>query len=152
MRSDFVSCTQEVSATPLLDLQSSPSFKGYFPGLVQVIIRDYVREPHYIHTCMHAWHLYAHTTPRSQLHPDPGTWPQMAADQVLKPRYGAGAPGVVAVNCSASGCELDGLSISSAGLDVSHAVRVYRGTVAGESKSLVVESPWSQFISECPRF
>ena len=41
---DFVSCTQEVSATPLLDLQSA-SFKGYFPGLAQVVIRDYVSIP-----------------------------------------------------------------------------------------------------------
>lgn len=37
---DFVSCTQEVSATPLLDLQSAPGIKGYFPGLQQVVIRD----------------------------------------------------------------------------------------------------------------
>eukprot|EP01052_Picozoa_sp_SAG31_P010224 SAG31_NODE_553_length_14198_cov_3.418257_6_plen_71_part_00 len=42
---DFVSCTQEVSATPLLDLQSA-SFKGYFPGLSQIIIRDYVSSHH----------------------------------------------------------------------------------------------------------
>jgi hypothetical protein len=45
-----VSCTQEVAATPLLDLQSA-KFKGYFPGLVQVIIRDYLAadalKPHY---------------------------------------------------------------------------------------------------------
>lgn len=55
----------------------------------------------------------------------------MAADQVLKPRFGVATPTIVAVNCSASGCELDGLSISSAGLDTSNAVRVYKGTVAG---------------------
>jgi hypothetical protein len=35
------------------------------------------------------------------------------------------------VNCSATGCELDGLSISSAGLDTPSAVRIYKGTVAG---------------------
>eukprot|EP01052_Picozoa_sp_SAG31_P010223 SAG31_NODE_553_length_14198_cov_3.418257_5_plen_258_part_00 len=60
----------------------------------------------------------------------------MAADQVLKPRFGVGTPTIVAVNCSASGCELDGVSISSAGLDTPNAVRVYKGTVAG----VVIES------------
>ena len=47
---DFVSCVQEVSATPLLDLQSA-KFKGYFPGLEQITIRDYMAadelKPHF---------------------------------------------------------------------------------------------------------
>ena len=33
---DFVSCTMESAATPLLDLQSDPAMYGYFPGLEQV--------------------------------------------------------------------------------------------------------------------
>ena len=41
---DFVSCVLEWSGSPLLDLQSA-SFKGYFPGLSQVVIRDYVSPP-----------------------------------------------------------------------------------------------------------
>lgn len=93
---DFVSTTQEVSATPLLDLQSATHLVGYFPGLVQVIIRDY-----------------------------------LAADAILPYRYGAGTPTVVAINCSLQGCRLDGLSISSAGLDTRCAVRVYAGDVSG---------------------
>jgi hypothetical protein len=35
------------------------------------------------------------------------------------------------VNCSAQGCEVDGLSVSSAGLDTPTAVRVYDGHVSG---------------------
>ena len=53
---DFVSCVQESSATPLLDVQSikhhgknSPA--TYFPGLQQVVIRDYMNadrlKPHF---------------------------------------------------------------------------------------------------------
>ena len=38
---------------------------------------------------------------------------------------------VVAVNCSAQGCRLDGLPIASAGLDTPYAVRVYAGVVTG---------------------
>jgi hypothetical protein len=34
--------SQEVSATPLLDLQSDPALRGYFPGLEEVVIRDYM--------------------------------------------------------------------------------------------------------------
>eukprot|EP01045_Picozoa_sp_COSAG04_P003867 COSAG04_NODE_161_length_22014_cov_18.687383_22_plen_442_part_00 len=100
---DFVSCVQESSATPLLDVQSikhhgknSPA--TYFPGLQQVVIRDY-----------------------------------MNADR-LKPHFGAGTDhgaAVVAINCSLTGCEFDGLTISSAGYDTPVAVRVYSGTVSG---------------------
>ena len=39
---DFVSCCLESSATPLLDLQSDPAMKGYYQGLQQVVIRDYM--------------------------------------------------------------------------------------------------------------
>ena len=39
---DFVSCCLESSATPLLDLQSDPAMTGYFPGLEQVVIRDFM--------------------------------------------------------------------------------------------------------------
>jgi hypothetical protein len=92
---DLVSCTQEISGTPLLDLQSDPSFTGYFEGLQQVVIRDY-----------------------------------MNAD-ARHPRFGAGTPVVAAINCSALGCMFDGLTISSAGLDTSPAVRVYAGGVQG---------------------
>jgi hypothetical protein len=107
---DFVSCTQEVSATPLLDLQSG-SFDGYFEGLVQVIIRDY-----------------------------------LAADAVLPARYGAiGKPPVVAVNCSAQGCLMDGLQISSAGLDTPYAVRVYAGSVAGATIESASRNTYSAY-------
>jgi hypothetical protein len=53
---DFVSCVQEQSATPLLDVQSTTHIvpdggDGYFPGLKQVVIRDYMnadwKEPHF---------------------------------------------------------------------------------------------------------
>jgi hypothetical protein len=44
---DFVSCVQEQSATPLLDVQSTTHLvpdggDGYFPGLKMVVIRDYM--------------------------------------------------------------------------------------------------------------
>ena len=39
---DFVSCCLESSATPLLDLQSDPAMTGYYPGLEQVVIRDFM--------------------------------------------------------------------------------------------------------------
>eukprot|EP01048_Picozoa_sp_COSAG05_P029187 COSAG05_NODE_9462_length_622_cov_1.158700_1_plen_113_part_01 len=38
---DFVSCTQESSATPLLDLQSAPNVTNTFPGLQNIMIADY---------------------------------------------------------------------------------------------------------------
>jgi hypothetical protein len=40
----------------------------------------------------------------------------------------------------------------STGLAVSLVLLVRRGAGTGESKRLVVESPWSQFTSECQRF
>jgi hypothetical protein len=46
-----VSCCLEAAATPLLDVQSDPDIQGYWPGLEQVIIRDYMAadslKPHF---------------------------------------------------------------------------------------------------------
>ena len=39
---DFVSCCLESTATALLDFQSAPAMTGYFPGLQQVVIRDFM--------------------------------------------------------------------------------------------------------------
>ena len=108
---DFVGCSQEQSATPLLDIQSnfkhapavSPYKKDFFAGLQQVVIQDYQNydffQPHF------------------------GS------------RSGEGDAGmklsVVAVNCSLPGCKIDGLMISSAGIGCPLAVRVYSGDVIG---------------------
>ena len=48
---DFVSCSLEASATPLLDIQSDHNITGGWQGLDQVIIRDYMAadwlQPHF---------------------------------------------------------------------------------------------------------
>jgi hypothetical protein len=107
---DFVGCSQEQSATPLLDIQSnfkhapavSPYKKDFFAGLQQVVIQDYQNfdffQPHF------------------------GSGWRSAADT---------GNAVVAVNCSLPGCELDGLRISSAGFGCPVAVRLYSGDVTG---------------------
>lgn len=48
---DFVSCYQEASATPFLDIQSDHNITGGWQGLDQVIVRNYMAadwlQPHF---------------------------------------------------------------------------------------------------------
>jgi hypothetical protein len=50
------------------------------------------------------------------------------------------------------GRELHGAGTLLAGWDVDGAFDSFRANHEGESKRLLVESPWLQFTSECQRF
>ena len=106
---DFVSCCLEAAATPLLDLQSDPAIQGYWPGLEQVIIRDY----------MDADSLVPHF--------GAGDKPLVSINCSLN-----SVPNPITEPDGPSGCSFDGLSIESAGFPPgAPAVRVYAGTVTG---------------------
>ena len=119
---DFVSCCLESSATPLLDLQSDPAMTGYFPGLEQVVIRDYMMadelRPHFgVAPCKDYpnGHECASATPIVSINCSQPSLP----NQTLEP---GGTPG----------CKFNGLSIESAGFPPgAPAVRVYNGSVQG---------------------
>ena len=106
---DFVSCCLEAAATPLLDLQSDPTIQGYWPGLEQVIIRDYMNADSLV--------------PHFGVGDKPIVSINCSLNSVPDPKMEPGGP---------SGCSFDGLSIESAGLPPGQpAVRVYAGTVTG---------------------
>lgn len=119
---DFVSCCLEAAATPLLDLQSDPAIQGYWPGLEQIIIRDYMDADSLVP------HFGAGDKPVVSINCSLNSVP----DPVTEPR-------------GPSGCSFDGLSIESAGLPPGQpAVRVYAGTVT--ATTIVAAS--SQVYSE----
>ena len=67
----------------------------------------------------------------------------MSADW-LTPHFGAKKSGVVAINCSAPLCQLDGVTIASAGFPPSiPAVRVYAGRVTGTTILAGADKVWS---------
>ena len=67
----------------------------------------------------------------------------MSADW-LAPHFGAAKSGVVAINCSAPLCQLDGVTITSAGFPAGiPAVRVYAGRVTGTTIVAGESNVWS---------
>jgi hypothetical protein len=117
---DFVACTTEYSATPLLDFQAKPGV-GFVAGLQEVTIIDFsgadVRMPNYLRGY-------------PVLHELASGCPNVAPPP---PDCRSPVP-LVALNCSGNtGCELDGLTImGSSGYEGSNgprtAVRIYDGT------------------------
>ena len=106
---DFVSCCLEDSGTPLLDLQSEPSLKADVQGLEQVAISHYMNAD----------------GPRANFGARGG------CDGYLGEVNATSCPPVVSINCTQSGCGIDGLSISMSGDSTPVAVRVYAGFVRG---------------------
>lgn len=104
---DFIACTQEASATPLLDVQSDPAVVEC-AGMQNVVISRYCGS-------------------------DP-----------LPPRFGSSKSSVVALNCSAPYCRLDGFTIEAAGYPAGiPAVRVYEGMVTGTTIQTGAVDTWA---------